>query len=356
MERIIQGFEKRLQHRRAHPTVKSAEYLYECMKNYYERVYHAKEEQRPLACSGIFPPLELFYAMDITPFILENYSVVVLSQGVGQEYFDLAEGYGVSSELCSIHRAAIGMAVAGAVPAPDFLVSTGHTCDASVKTFEILRNFYQCPAFLLDSPYESGDEAVTYYKGEIQSLIQFLEEQTHRKLDYGRLEEHVSLSKMAYDYMFQINELRKAVPSPLSGRDALRDRGILLNSAGLPEAVKYLEARYREIKEQVDRREGAGHEERHRIIWYGGIPSFDLTLTDWLEQEYQATIVMNMANYLTGGPGDTSDPIDYLARKAFWSGMRTYGDAAQGGGGGRAGQNVPGLSGRWGDLFRQLGL
>ena len=45
MERIIQGFEKRLQHRRAHPTVKSVEYLYECMKNYYDRVYHAKEDK-----------------------------------------------------------------------------------------------------------------------------------------------------------------------------------------------------------------------------------------------------------------------------------------------------------------------
>jgi benzoyl-CoA reductase/2-hydroxyglutaryl-CoA dehydratase subunit BcrC/BadD/HgdB len=333
IDKMIKGFEQKIQHRRAHPTLKSMEYFYLIQKEFYENIKNAKEQHKPLAWCGLFVPLELLHAMDIVPLIPESFATVV-GEGV-EEYMDFGEAQGVPNYSCSPHRVAMGMTKAGVIPPPDLIISTAQTCDSTVKIFELLSNHYKCPTFFVDRAYSHDtDEAIVYYKNELESLIDFLEEQTQKKLDYERLREHVRLSQIAYDYWYQIGEFRKNIPSPLPARDAFRDRGVMLTSAGLPEAVRYFEDRYAEVKAKVDKKEGGIPEERFRIIWLYAPPFFDLKLMDWMGIEHKASIAMETFNALAPrGKEDPSDPLDYLARVSYrgYLARTSYGDMAAGG-------------------------
>lgn len=326
LKAMVEGFEKA----KEKAQIKSDQYFWEALINYYRRVISAKEEGKPLAMVGLFTPSELYQAMDIA-YLAAEYHGILSATGSKDglvQFYDIAEGYGLSNEVCSPHRMAVGLAKAGMVPEPDFLVSTATTCDQTLKLYEILAHMFQRPAFLIDSPYKNDQRAIEYTKAEIKNLIGFLEEQTKKKLDYDRLNEVLRLSKDAYDYWEKICLLRKAVPCPIGSRDTIKDFGVLLTASGRLEAVKYFEARYKEIKERVDSKKGIIPEEKYRISWLYVLPMFDLGIANWMEEKYKAVIVMDTFSWASSHIElNPSDPLEFLAKKPLkWAFVElTYG-------------------------------
>ena len=251
LDAVITGFEKRLAHRRAKPTTKSGELFYEIMLDYFNRARRAKEEEKYLAWVGLFAPVELMYAMDIVPFIPEHFGILMSSQMDFTPYYEAASAYGLPRELCSSHRAMTGLAIKRELPSPDCIVSTSQSCDTTIKSFECLGNLYESPAFFLDFPYKDTEEALRYYEGEITELISFLEEQTRKNLDIDKLKETIQLSKQLDDLLFDVGELKKAVPAPMKGRDSFRHLGISLTMAGTQRGVDYFQTLRDELKEKA---------------------------------------------------------------------------------------------------------
>lgn len=287
-------------------------------QNYYRRAHEANIEGKPLALNGLFGPRELLAAMDIPFYSAENHGIfVVQSQpDIAEKLFDRAESYGLSSDICSPHRAAFGLALEGMMPRPTFVFSTSSTCDQTLKLYELFQEFYRCPAFLFDNPYTYGKDALDYARKEAAALIVFLEEQTGRKLDYGRLREVLELSKTAHDYWEKISNLRKKVPCPINGRESLKDFSIMITSCGTQEAVDYFKARYDEVALRVAQGRGVLEKEKHRIAWLYVLPLFDLRIADWLEEKYGAVIVVdNWAYMMPGIELDPSAPLDFLAKR-----------------------------------------
>ena len=90
IEGMIEGFEQRINSARQNPKIpKSKEILYEIMKEYFERIYYAREQGKKLAWVGLLFPPEIVLAMDIVPFVVEQYIIQLLASGRGYEYFDL---------------------------------------------------------------------------------------------------------------------------------------------------------------------------------------------------------------------------------------------------------------------------
>ena len=333
IEFMAEAYEQRLEYRRAHPKLKSMELFYEMQKNYYRNILRAKQENRPIAWQSVLSPVELLHAMDIVPFIPEGHAINIGISGA-EEYFQIGEGYGISAETCSTHRVAMGMAVAGVVPTPDFIINTAHACDSGIKTYENFSKYFNKPTFFLDRAYRYDKDAIEFYKEEIGNLIEFLEENTGRKLDYQRLVECCKRSHESFGYWADICNLRKNRPSPVGGRDAFRDRGVNMIAAGLPEAVEYFEVRYNELKAKANRGEGAIPNEEYRLFWMPSPVFHEMKLMDWMENEHNTIVALDTFNNPAKDfrDADPTDPIDYLAKKSYSDmlGRTTYGDIVSG--------------------------
>lgn len=293
-------------------------YFWQATQNYYRRAHEANIAGKPLACNGLFGPRELLVAMDIPFYSAENHGIfVVQSQpDIAVRLFEKAESYGLSSDVCSPHRAALGLALEGMAPQPTFIFSTSSTCDQTLKLYELLQEYYRCPAFLFDNPCTFDKDGLDYARNEVKQAISFLEETTSRKLDYGRLREVLELSKIAHDYWEKINNLRANIPCPINGRESLKDFSIMITSCGTEDAVDYFRARHDEVASRVARGKGVLEKEKHRIAWLYVLPLFDLRIADWLEEKFGAVIVVdNWAYMMTGIDLDPSDPIDFLAKR-----------------------------------------
>jgi len=320
IESIIKGFEKRLEYRQAHPSLKSEELFYEAMINYNRKILRAKQEGGYLAWLGLLSPVEIFYALDITPFFPELHGMLTASQGEVREYFEVATGYGLPIEMCSNHKLSTGMALRNYVPPPDFIVSA-QVCDSSLKTFEVLSHYYGVPTYYLDFPYPTSERGIQYYIQEIQGLIRFLEDLTGQKMDPIKLRQITELSKQALELCCAIAELRKTIPCPMKSKASFRSFTLQASLTGTQEAVRYFEQIRQELMSKVAQGKGAVDRERHRVAWLYSTPLFAMHIFDWMEQEYGAVVVMDMLlNYFpqTVLPTlDPSDPLDYLARKSY---------------------------------------
>jgi len=303
------------------------------MKDYFEMVLKAREKGKTLAWTGFAVPVELFYAMDIVPFLVEQFCITDLVQkmarGKGFEYFDIGAGTGFSTEVCSPHLATVGMAKDGALPAPDFIVGANSPCDSGLVAFYVLNNLYKTPSFYLDYPYLQEEEAVRYFKRDLERLVKFLEEQTGRKMDYDRLREVMKLSAKAHNDFLKSVKLRKSIPAPFGGREAFSLLTIKLYNEGLLQTAEFFETFYRETQDKVDRKEGVLADERHRIAWFGGYPFFYTKITDWVEENFKTVVVGDSLCLLENKPiEDFSDPLECLARKdvgaSYWKIARSF--------------------------------
>jgi benzoyl-CoA reductase/2-hydroxyglutaryl-CoA dehydratase subunit BcrC/BadD/HgdB len=330
VEMMIGGFKKAREGTEKKGGPKSDIYFWDALIGYYTRLHEANLQGKPIAGSGMFVPSELYPALDIAHVAEENHAI--LTAGRSQEevfrLFNVAEGYGMSNEVCAPHRVALALAIEKRIPRPWFVVSSATTCDQTLKLYDILVDYYQVPSYMMDSIFRTDDNALEYAREDTRQLIGFLEEQSGNKLDYEKLKGILELSKEMYTYWEKLCELKKAVPCPIAGRDGVKDLGVMLSSCGRVEAVNYFKARCQELQDRVDKKEGVIPEEKHRIAWLYVLPLFDLGIADWLQKEYKANIVMDTFSYANPLVQlDTSDPIDYLAKKPLKWGFvyQTYG-------------------------------
>jgi len=324
IEGMIEGFEQRINSARQNPKIpKSKEILYEIMKEYFERIYYAREQGKKLAWVGLLFPPEIVLAMDIVPFVVEQYIIQLLASGRGYEYFDLGEAYGFDKESCSPHLATIGAAQTGLVGRPDFIVCAApQPCDSQSAMFDVMADMYNTPIFYCNFPYRFDDEAIEHFKRELQDMVRFLEEQTGKKMDLDRLRELLRNSAECHEYSMKLMDLRDRVPSPLGARDAFSFFGPRMASEGLPKTTLFMKALYEETKAKADRSEGVVPVEKHRIVTNGAPPFWYMKLFDWMEQEYGAVVTVDLANSYPLEPVmDTSDPFLCLARKTFCSNL-----------------------------------
>ncbi len=309
---------------KARSTAKSDLIFWQALRDYYGRALEAKEQGQPLIMAGMFPPHELFHAMDIPYYVAENHAIMEgqATSELREKLFDTAEGYGMPTDFCSPHRAAVGLAKLGMQLKPDLVVSTATTCDQTLKLYDLLADVYGVPSYLVDSPYRIDEAGLKYAQQDIKDLISFLEERTGRKLDYDRLKEVLRLSKEAYDYWEKLYELRKTVPCPVGGRAGIKDLTLIQTSSGTQIGVDYFKARYEELKEKVERGEGVVPEEKYRVAWLYVLPLFDLSIADWLEKEFGAVIVVDSFGYAASDIDlNPEDPIDFLVKKPLKRGF-----------------------------------
>ena len=302
------------------PDVKKSELLYyQMLINYFTRILHAKEDGNFLAAHTVFFPTEILYAMNIVPMHTEvtTWMTALFTSGASEIISGGAE-LGLSSEICTPHRGLAGAFHINSLPRPDVMLWSNLVCDNTAKSGELLMEINQCPGFFLDHPFQDSDEEKKYLHGEIKGMIQFLEQQSGRKMDLNKLSETVAIMDKQIELFREICELRKSIPTPFSPQGFLNLLTIDYLFPGQPEAIVFLETLRDELKEVIDTGTGAVDNERFRLMSLFVPPMYLMGFLEKISKEYGAVSVTEPF-FTQWGEGrlDPSKPVESVAQKAY---------------------------------------
>jgi benzoyl-CoA reductase/2-hydroxyglutaryl-CoA dehydratase subunit BcrC/BadD/HgdB len=263
-----------------------------------------------------FFPFELLHGLGVIPHRPETMAALAAKVGLGQRAISRAEAGTYSPDTCSFYRCALGLDMGALLPAPDVVVASTYLCDGATKAFQNFSKKYGCDYYLLDVPYHETPGAVAYLAGQLEELATMIVKKQGKPLDREKMAETMRLANEAREYMVKVNELRKLSPCPLSGGDAISfvlDQQFFAFGSRL--GVKFFKTLYEELREIVDRGQGAVREEKLRLLWLHYIkPYYPNEIISFLESQ-GASVVFGEANYIYWQPLDPSRPFESLAAK-----------------------------------------
>ncbi len=313
----------------------------------------SKEEGKKLAYSFIVCSYdEIIRAMDIVPVWTENYAAICGAKRDAERFLARAESLDFSRSLCTYALCGIGFdqwrEELGAMPPdapwggqarPDFMLSSGQIlCDPRNKWYQAVQQYMpDVPIYNVGLPWpmyeddievsEVEDYYIKYIVSELRGLIKFLERQTQRKMDYDRLSELVDVSERTWNLIWETYELRRAVPTPMGTGDAMNTMVPMVFMLGTQQGYDFFLELNRELKDKIARKEGVVKDEKYRLLWGGGLPSW-FALTDFNYFNSKGAVFPVETTYRMIEPiyrlhiPETNDPIERLAWR--WLGYWTY--------------------------------
>lgn len=312
----------------------------------------AREEGKPLAYTFICCSYdEIMRAMDIVPVWTENYAGICGAKRDAERFLERAESLSFSRSLCTYALCGIGFdqwreelgsmppdAPWGGQAKPDFMLSSGQIlCDPRNKWYQAVQQYMpDVPIYNVGLPwpvYEDDIEVadvedyyVNYIVEELRGLVRFLENQTGKKMDWDRLSELVDLAERTWNLIWETYELRRAVPTPMGTGDAMNTMVPMVFMMGTQEGYDFFLELNRELKDKIARKEGVIPDEKYRLLWGGGLPSW-FALTDFNYFNSKGAVFPVETTYRMIEPiyrlniPETNDPIERLAWRwlRYWT-------------------------------------
>ena len=244
--------------------------------------------KRPVVWTNIYTPPELIWAWGGVPFFPEVAAAVAASLGWSPHFLKVAEGAWYSTDLCSFHRCALGMALERMLPRPGLVLATTHLCDGAVKFLETAAGIYECPYYLLHVPYQDTPPARSRLTEEIRALQKELKPFLPcRPEEIQRVTDNLNATRR---YMLTVNDLRKNTPAPWRGDEALTQVAIFLNGLGTAEALTFYRELEQLLRRRVQKNAPATAERERRLLWLHFKPFYPNPLMDLLEVKEKAAI------------------------------------------------------------------
>jgi len=324
------------------PMVKAA--ITECQR--------AKEEGKPIAyCFIVCAYEEIIRAMGIVPVWTENYAGICSAKRDATRFLERAEAENFSRSLCTYALCGLGFDAwreeLGEMPPnppwggqarPDMMLGSGQMlCDPRNKWYQAVQHYMpDVPVYetsLLWPPYEDDidhREVEGYYARHVveslRGLVEFLEKQTGRKMDWDRLSELVDLVDRTWNIFIEAYELRKAVPTPMGTGDAMNTMVPLAFMLGTQEAYDFYKDLYDELQRKIANKEGVIPDEKYRLLWGGGLPSW-FALTDFNYFNSKGAVFPVEVTYRGAEPiynldmPKTGDPLEHIAWRwvKYWT-------------------------------------
>jgi len=305
---------------------------YDMLQSYYNRLQHAREENKLIAAHTDFFPVEILYALDIVPMHTEVTTwMMVLFTGEIEGILTASAELGLAPEICTPHRGLAGAFTTGAIPRPDLMLWSNLVCDNTSKSGELIMKLTGCDGYFLDHPFKSSDSEFSYLLDELSDMIAFLEKKSGHKMNNDRLSEMVAAMDRQIELIREINSLRQARPTPFSPLGFMQLLTADYLCPGQPEAIAYLTALRDEMKDMVAQGKGALPAERFRLMSFFLPPMHMVSFLERISQEFGAVSVTEPFFTFWGeGHLDPDRPLESIARKSYMlPEMRMFGPLDQ---------------------------
>jgi benzoyl-CoA reductase subunit B len=277
----------------------------------------ARREGKPIIMHPFNYGPELFHAMDLAPLMQEIFSVGLAPFHLNEPYIDYTNkiGYGDNPTLCNAQRPLIGTYLQGAAPIPDLLFFLSTPCNSLAMTYQVFHNLTDVPMFNMDIPYwvyndqtsEFYDEkTMDYMVKQVKDLKNWLENVSNQNFDIEKFQQTMKLVNEAREYVMEFNELLKTVPCPVESLIGFGNFIVMVTKGGTIDAVnatKYL----RDLAAQNVKEGIAGvPDEKLRIAWPYTHVFFDQELFPWMQETFNANVIMDILGYYQVLPHDIS--------------------------------------------------
>jgi bcr-type benzoyl-CoA reductase subunit B len=303
--------------------IKATAKMQEIMTAYYMEAKTAADTGKKVAWITSGGPVEPLVVMDVIPVYPENHGAMIGAGKMGVDLCEKAEEMGYSIDLCSYARADIACSPIdsgpiGGLPRPDMLICCNNICGTVLKWYEIQARYYNCPLFILDTPFchtRYPEEAERYVKRQIGEYIAFLEQVCGRKYDYDRMQEVGRLSLAGQRLWQAVLDTATHRPAPLSAIDAFIHMALIVTLRGTQQAIDYYTLLLGEMNDRIAQGIGAVPRERYRLLW-DNIPIW--YRMKWLSETFAAHDACLVADTYTSAWCGT---LKYLDENDFLGSM-----------------------------------
>ena len=290
--------------------------IVEMLLNYLLNIPKARKEGKKLIMHPFNYGPEIFYAMDLVPLMQETYSVGLAPLRLNEPYLDLTNkiGYGDNPTVCNAQRPLIGSYMQGVAPIPDLLFFLSTPCNSLAMTYQVFEQLANIPAFKIDMPYWTydkvgefnDDKVVDYMLTQSKELISWLEQQSDQKLSLEKFQETMIKVNQSRQYILEFNELLKTVPCPVASQAGFGNFLSMVSCGGTDDAVNATKWLRDNAAENVRNGVAGVPDEKLRIAWPYTHIFFDGDLLKWIEETFQAVVVMDFLGFYQVLPHDVS--------------------------------------------------
>ena len=284
---------------------------------------------------------ELIVAMGIVPVWTENFAGLCAAKRDAERFLVKAESEKYAHVICGYTRTGLGFdalrcelgnmppnAADGGMAEPDMLLGSSCGCDPRYKWYQALGRYKDTPIYCFDVVWPAVDADlneirpyyVKYQLEQLRGLVDFVERQTGKKLNYDRLEETFAEGQETWRLWYEVDQLRKAVPSPMPSQDHFNAMVPATFLCGTKEATNFYRDLCEEVKHRVENKTGVIEKEKYRMLWGGGLPPWH---TLWIFNYFESVgAVFAMENgYRVFDPVEipshVRDPLEKLAWRTF---------------------------------------
>ncbi len=339
-------------------SLKSAGALRAMVDEAYKDTVAAMADGKPTAwaMANWWQGSTILKAMDIETVYPENYGAVCAATGAAQRYLEISDSVGFPTHLCGYMRVNFGYthrmmtelggqippeAPMGGMPKPILLLGSGIICDPRYKWFQALGRYFDAPVYTLEMPnpgtkefFREGvyESCVKLAVQDTRDFIAFLEKLVGKRMDYDKLEETVDDMLTMLSVWHNVNELRKATPSPMHARHFWSCMPPALFLLGdLKKAIENYSNLRDEVAGLVEKGACAIANEKYRLAWSELPPWHSLKFFDALA-ERGWNFVTESISYHPPLPMDLShisDPVEKIARNTlqWYTGYYKYAQA-----------------------------
>jgi len=270
-----------------------------------------------VAWCGVAAPFDMLSAMNITSCFVEFVGAMLAATGAVGMFLEESEHGGFAADTCGYHRAVIGAAIKGVMPVPDVMIATTCPCTGGLAAMENLARTFNKELFVLDVPSSDTPESVKYLANQYKEMFRFISSRTGESLDEDQLRAAIEKSNRARELMVEVYRLAQNVPSPANGQSLANFGIVMALFLGTDAGIEIAQAYRDEFEEMIRSGQSGVPDERVRLLWLQNRIQFKNPLIKMLEQEYQASIVIDELNDITWEAIDPADPFTGIAKRTI---------------------------------------
>ena len=270
------------------------------------------DENWGTAWTTVFVPYEILNAMGISGMFIEFIGAMLSSSGTAGQFLEEAESAGYSTDSCAYHRTILGTTLKGLLPEPDLLIAATIPCNGGVKALKRIAEYYNKDAYIINMPNKVDERSIDYLQAQYEHMIDYITEKTGRKLDEHKLKQSIKNNNEAREYILEVNELCKNVPSPSNSKD-LKNFIMYVLLTGNKEGIDVARTYRDELLSRMENNTPGLPGEKYRLMWIQNRIQFKENLLSMLEEKFKANIVIDELNYIWWDAMDEGDPLRSLA-------------------------------------------
>ncbi len=257
---------------------------------------------------NIFSPCEIIGCFGLNTLSIECLSCYFSGYHLEDFFIDYAQNTGIAPTLCSYHKTFVGAIDSGAVPVPEYAVTTSLSCDGNLNTFRYLEKKKGVPFTFLDVPYRDDEASVDYLAEQLKDFTSELEKRFGSTFDVEKLRKAIRIENETRKELMRFFELQSERYYPgelISHLYMMMGMHLLIGTQEFLDLIRFM------IKDIKNYPKFDGK----KILWIHLLPFYQETLQSYFNASRKYQIIASDIIIDSMEEMDDTKPFHALAKK-----------------------------------------